>query len=73
MKMLYPRLEELRIGKGKTQQEIADMLYCRCEVYRRYEKGEQRLPVQVLCRLAGYYGVSADYILDLTDEPRPHK
>lgn len=33
--MLLQRLEDLRIDSDKTQQEIADLLNCKREVYRR--------------------------------------
>ena len=38
--MRFQRLEDLRIDADKTQEEIANILDCKREVYRRYEKGE---------------------------------
>ncbi len=70
--MFFQRLEDLRIDHDKTQEEIAQILNCRREVYRRYEKGIHELPVWALIQLAAYYKTSADYILGLTDEPRPY-
>ena len=32
----------------------------------------QNIPTEVLKALAFYYNTSVDYILDLTDEPRPY-
>lgn len=69
--MYFPRLEELRLRANKTQAEIACMLGCKREVYRRYEKGLHDLPVWALLELARYYGVSTDYILGLSDRPIP--
>ena len=66
--MHFQRLEDLRIDADKTQQEIADLLCCKREVYRRYEKGIHEIPVWALIRLAEFYQVSTDYILGLTDE-----
>ena len=37
--MRFQRLEDLRIDADKTQEEIANILDCKREVYRRYEKG----------------------------------
>lgn len=71
--MLFPRLEELRLRADKTQEEIASLLEIRREVYRRYEKGVHDLPVWALIKLAGYYRVSTDYLLGLTDNPRMAK
>lgn len=70
--MFFPRLEELRTDRNKTQAEIADYLICQREVYRRYEKGTRQIPVDFLVRLALYYSVSTDYILGLTDESEPY-
>ena len=66
--MYFQRLEDLRIDADKTQEEIAAVLHCKREVYRRYEKGIQELPVWALVELAKYYHTSADYILGLSDE-----
>ena len=67
--MYFRRLEDLRIDADKTQQEVADYLNCKREVYRRYEKGIYELPVWALIKLAEYYHPSTDYILGLTDDP----
>ncbi len=65
--MLFQRIEDLRIDSDKTQQEIADLLHCKREVYRRYEKGIYDIPLWALIKLAEYYKTSTDYILGLTD------
>lgn len=71
--MFFQRLEGLRIDADKTQEEIAKVLNCRREVYRRYEKGIFEIPVWALIRLADYYNTSTDYILGRTDEIRPYR
>ena len=70
--MVFQRLEDLRRDADKTQAQIAALLNCKREVYRRYEKGIYELPVWALIQLAAYYGVSTDYILGLTDESQPY-
>lgn len=70
--MVLQRLEDLRTDADKTQKEIAEMLGCRREVYRRYEKGIHDIPLWALIKLAGYYRTSADYILGLTDIRQPY-
>ena len=37
--MVFQRLEDLRRDADKTQEEIAEVLHCKREVYRRYKKG----------------------------------
>lgn len=66
--MLLQRLEDLRVDADKTQKDIADVLGCQREVYRRYEKGVHDVPLWALIKLANYYNTSTDYILGLTDE-----
>ena len=56
------RIESLRIDADKTQQQIADILVCQREVYRRYEKGERELPLWAAIKLAEYYDVSFCFI-----------
>ena len=68
--MIFPRIEALRIDNDKTQIEIANLLNCRREVYRRYEKGEREIPVWAIIKLAQYYNCSIDYLLDLSDEKK---
>ncbi len=71
--MYFRRIEDLRIDADKTQEQIAQVLGCKREVYRRYEKGIHEIPVWALIRLSRYYGKSTDYILGLTDEPRSRR
>ena len=61
--MFFQRIEDLRIDHDKTQAEIAEMLHCNREVYRRYEKGVREIPVCAVIMLADYYDVTTDYLL----------
>ncbi len=61
--MYLKRLEDLRIDHDLTQQDIADILFCKREVYRRYEKGIRELPLSYAIKLADYYNVSLDYLV----------
>lgn len=61
--MQFQRIEDLRIDHDLTQQQVADILGCQREVYRRYEKGTRTIPVEFLIRLADYYRVSIDYLV----------
>ena len=65
--MYIRRLSDLRIDHDLTQQQVADILGCKREVYRRYEKGTRTIPVDFLIKLAEYYGVSVDYLLGIID------
>ena len=63
--MHFPRLRELREDHDLTQQQIADILFCSREVYRRYEVGINEIPVSYAIVLAKYYDVSLDYLLKI--------
>ena len=61
--MTYENIELLRKEHQMTQQEVADVLGCNREVYRRYEKGTREMPASMIIKLAKYYFVSTDYLL----------
>ncbi|MDC7279850.1 helix-turn-helix domain-containing protein [Butyrivibrio fibrisolvens] len=67
--MYLKRLEDLRIDNDLTQQQVADILLCQREVYRRYEKGTRELPLSYAVKLAKFYDVSLDYLVGLSDSP----
>ena len=62
------RIKDLREDHDKTQQEIADILGTSQTMYARYERGANEMPIHHLLALCKYYGVSADYILGITDD-----
>ena len=62
------RIRDLLEDHDKTQQEIADVLGTSQTMYARYERGANELPLRHLITLCKYYGVSADYILGLSDK-----
>lgn len=66
--MVFQRLEDLRVDHDLTQKDVADILDCNREVYRRYEKGIRTIPIDFLMRLADYYNVSIDYIVGRTNK-----
>lgn len=68
MKDYTERIRDLREDNDKTQQEIADYLGTTQQVYSRYEKGINELPIRHLIALCRYYNVSSDYILGLKEE-----
>ncbi len=67
MKTYIDRIRELREDNDKTQRDIAAYLGTTQQVYSRYEKGENEIPVRHIIALCKYYGVSADYILGLKE------
>ncbi|MCM1544474.1 MAG: helix-turn-helix domain-containing protein [Ruminococcus sp.] len=58
-------IRELREDRDLTQKDLAAILGTTQQVYSRYEKGENELPLRHLITLCKFYKVSADYILCL--------
>ena len=68
MKNILPeRLKTLRLEKGLTQQQLADLLNMNSVTYLRYEKGQREPSIDTLIEIAAFYGVSVDYLVGLTD------
>ena len=65
MKTYIDIIRELREDRDLTQSDIAKVLGTTQQVYSRYEKGENEMPIRHLIRLCQFYKVSADYILNL--------
>lgn len=65
------RIRDLREDHDKTQQDVASYLGTSQTMYSRYERGENEMPIRHLLALCRLYGVSADYILGLTDKMQP--
>jgi transcriptional regulator with XRE-family HTH domain len=68
--MYFKRIGDLRQDNDLTQQEVADLLHCRREVYRRYEKGEREIPISFAITLAERYDVTVDYLLGISDKKK---
>lgn len=71
--MMYQRIRDLREDRDLKQHHLADYLNCSQQVYSNYELGQRDIPTDVLIRLSNFYGVSVDYILGLTPNPRRNK
>ncbi|MBQ4119527.1 MAG: helix-turn-helix transcriptional regulator [Clostridia bacterium] len=59
------KLKELREDRDLTQKQLAEILSCKQNTYQQYEREKRQLPLIVLKKLCLFYGVSADYILEL--------
>ena len=66
------RLRDIREDCDVTQKELATYLHIGQNTYSQYETGKRQLPLDILIRLADYFGTSTDYILGLTDECKPY-
>lgn len=67
--MKYPeRMRALREDNDLTQTDIAKMLGIAQTTYSQYELYKRPMPIEYLVALCRYYGVSADYMLGLSDK-----
>ena len=66
---LPKRLVEVRKSRGFSQAEVAKMIGLPERSYRRYELGESVPVISSIVALARLYGVSADYLLGLKENP----
>ena len=64
---MQKRLYELRKAKNVTQQRMSIDLGIDQTSISSYECGKYLPTVEVLIKLAGYFGVSTDYLLELSD------
>lgn len=65
MKEYWEIIRELREDRDLRQADIARLLNTTQQVYSRYEKGINEMPIRHLRTLCQFYSVSADYILGL--------
>lgn len=63
----YRRLRDLREDHDLKQKELASILQIDQRVYSNYETGKREIPVHLLIKLAKFYNVSVDYILEIDD------
>lgn len=71
--MMYPRIKELRIKKGETQTKVSTILGIDQSYYSKMEKGVHEISVKDLIRIAEYFGVSLDYIVERTNVKEVNK
>ncbi len=67
------RLKDLREDEDKSQREVSEQINIHQTTLSKYELGTIDIPTNVLKKLAEFYNTSTDYILKITDDPRPYK
>ncbi len=70
--MIYKNLRSLREDNDIRQKQIAEILNVSQNTYSQYENGVISLTAEVLIKLSDFYGVSIDYLLDRTSNPKRH-
>lgn len=67
------RMKELRQKRHISQVKMALDLSVSQNTISRYETGEREAGYAMLTRIADYFGVSIDYLLERTDNPDMNK
>ena len=65
------RIRNIREDRDLTQSQIGQILNKSQQGYNHIEAGRAELKIEDLAKLCRFYKVSADYIIGLTDNPRP--
>lgn len=64
-------LKRFRREFGLNQRTVAQLVGVLPQAYSRYETGQYPPTVPLILKLADEYGVTTDYLLGRSDEPRP--
>ncbi len=67
------RLKEIRKSRGISQLKMALDLNTSQNTISRYETGEREPGIVELIKIADYFNVSIDYLLERTDNPTIQK
>lgn len=66
--MTYKRIKDMREDSDLTQEKISAYLNISQRAYSHFETGSRCLPVDILVRVADFYNVSVDYLLERTNK-----
>lgn len=72
IRMLCERIRDLRESRRLRQTELAEMLGVNQRTYSRYELGEVSVSLDVIDRLADFYGTSVDFLMGRTNRMQPY-
>lgn len=69
----FMRLKMIRKEKGISQLKMALDLHTNQNTISRYETGEREPGINELIKIADYFNISIDYLLERTDNPTVQK
>ena len=67
------RIRELRQKKNEVQSDLAQLLDVRVSHISEIERGHRTTSPERIVLLCQHFKVSSDYLLGLTDNPKPSK
>lgn len=66
---MVKNLRKLRIGKGLSQQQLADVIGVSQQSINKYEKQNVEPDIDTLMQLARYFGTTVDFLIGYTPAP----
>ena len=63
------RMRNLREDRDLTQKQVGELIHKSQQGYSHIEDGRAELKIEDLITLCRFYGVSADYLIGMTDKP----
>lgn len=58
-------LRKVRVSKGLSQSEVAEILVTTQQQYCKYENGKREIPIRHILKLCKHYNISVDELLGL--------
>jgi len=71
-KLFSDRLKELRKSNNIRQKELGDIIGISESAVSYLEKGKRSPSIEAVVAIADYFGVSLDYLVGRSDNPRQH-
>lgn len=66
------RLRAVREDRDLTQAQLGEVIDKSQQGYNHIETGRAELKIEDLVKLCRFYNLSADYLIGLTDIPKPY-
>lgn len=64
---MIKNLKKLRLEAGTTQQQLADYIMVSQQSVNKYENHDVEPDIDILIKIADYFGVSVDYLVGRTE------
>ena len=71
--MISKNIKALRMQKGLTQKELADLLHVTSQAVSRWEKGEVEPSIDTISEMANIFEVTTDEIIGGPDKNQSQK
>lgn len=62
------RVKQLRLSAGMTQEQLAERIWVSKAAISNYELSERNPSPETIIKIAGFFGVSTDYLLGIEDK-----